>query len=373
MNHLVPWLTLKSVPGIGNLLFRRLILQFKTPEAVFSASHQALASVQGMTERLATAIIRHRTPDWVSAEIEIAAKKGWTVITQTDRLFPQLLLQIPDPPPFLFAKGRPDFIIPAVAVVGSRKATSYGLTTTRKLCEGLAAHGITVVSGMAKGIDTAAHQSTLAAGGHTVAVLGTGLNYVYPAENLKLFNRMAEKGAVVTEFWSNDRPDAHHFPMRNRVISGMTLGTVVVEAAKRSGSLITARLAAEQGREVFAVPGNVHAATTQGTHNLIQQGAKLVHCVEDILEELGTGFEQPDKPLEKKNSELKKDRPALPSELEPVFRAIGAYPVHIDELSRLLNMDVGKLTSALIQLEINGLICQEPGHYYIRHMDFIEE
>ncbi|MBI5063323.1 MAG: DNA-protecting protein DprA, partial [Desulfatitalea sp.] len=276
MEYLVPWLTLKSVPEIGNLLFTRLVGHFGSPERVLSAPANALGQVDGITPRLAQAIQRHRTPDWVFKEIDQAAQKGYAIVPFHSDAYPALLKQIPDPPPVLFVHGRLEKPFCPIAVVGSRKATTYGLTTTHRLCAQLAERGATVVSGMARGIDTAAHQGALAGKGHTIAVLGSGLNQIYPAENRKLFQQIAENGCVVSEFFMDAAPEPHHFPMRNRVISGMSLGTVVVEAARNSGSLITARLASEQNREVFAVPGSIHSATAKGTHDLIKQGAKLV-------------------------------------------------------------------------------------------------
>ena len=373
MEHLLPWLTLKSVPGIGNLLFRRLVTRFNSPQAVLDAPLEALAQVEGMSARLGKAIQRQKTPPWAHREIDTLQKKGFSLITQHDPVYPALLLQIPDPPPMLYVCGQLAPLFSPIAVVGARKATSYGLTTTRRLCEGLAASGATIVSGMARGIDTAAHWGAIAGGGRTVAVLGSGLDCVYPVENLKLYHQIAENGAVITEFALEVKPAAHHFPMRNRIISGMSLGTLVVEAARRSGSLITARLAAEQGREVFAVPGSIHAANTQGTHALIQQGAKLVRCKEDILEELGPQIEGLAAP--------RSDGPAcgpvpvmplLAPEEQQVFESLGPYPVHIDDLARHMHMqmDIACLTSILLQLELKGLVCQEPGKYFLRHADF---
>ncbi|MEJ2038548.1 MAG: DNA-processing protein DprA [Desulfosarcinaceae bacterium] len=369
MDALVPWMSLKSVEGIGNLLFRRLIDHFGSPEAVLAASRQELNRIEGVGVTLAKAISSHRTPDWIRPELKSVAAGGYSLLTQQDREFPELLLQIPDPPPVLYVYGSLAAYAPAVSVVGSRRATSYGLTTTRRLCEGLAAQGITVISGMARGIDTAAHEGALAGGGRTIAVLGTGLRHIYPAENLKLFHRIAENGAVITEFSMGAKPEAHHFPIRNRIISGMSLGTVVVEAAQRSGSLITARLAAEQNREVFAVPGNVNAPTTRGTHALIKQGAKLVQDVNDIVEELAAHL--PIAPQERPPA--KPGASGLTREEACVLEAIGAYPVHVDNLARQVQMEAGPLTAVLIQLERRGIIRQEPGHYFVRHIDYIEE
>jgi DNA processing protein len=363
MEHLVPWLTLKSVPEIGNLLFTRLVRFFGSPEQVLSAPGQALAQVEGITPRLAQALQRHRTPDWVLAQIDQATQKGYAIVTFHDDRYPSLLKQIPDPPPVLFVHGRLEQPFCPIAVVGSRKATHYGLTTTHRLCAQLAERGVTVVSGMARGIDTAAHEGALAGKGRTIAVLGSGLNQIYPAENRKLFHQIGENGCVVSEFFLDAAPEPHHFPLRNRVISGICLGTVVVEAARNSGSLITARLASEQNREVFAVPGSIHSATAKGTHDLIKQGAKLVEEADDILDEIAPQLSRPE------TATVVSSRPALPplSEAElKVLSAMDVYPVHIDPLARRLEMGIGILAGILSQLELKGAVRQEPGKHFVR-------
>ena len=279
------------------------------------------------------------------------------------------MLEIADPPPVLYCYGRMEGNDCHIAVVGSRRATAYGQTTTKGLCRDLAARGLSIVSGMARGIDTAAHLGSLEGGGRTVAVLGSGLEKVYPPENLKLFHRIAERGAVISEFDLDAEPLPHHFPLRNRIISGMSLGTVVVEAAKRSGSLITARLAAEQGREVFAVPGSIHAATSQGTHELIRQGAKLVAGAEDIIEEVAPHMvvEPPStRSCEKAGAAAARLSGAieLTDEEAGVLEAIGPYPVHVDELARRCHQDMNRLTAMLLQLELKGAVGQEPGKFF---------
>ncbi|MBR9982591.1 MAG: DNA-processing protein DprA [Desulfatitalea sp.] len=367
MKHLVPWLTLKSVAGIGNLLFNRLIQHFQTPERVLAAPVSELLQVEGITPKLANAIWRQRPSEWVQNEIEQVCQKGYALITMGDAHYPALLRQIPDPPPLLYVHGRlePDHC--PIAVVGSRNASAYGRTTTHRLCTALALRGATVVSGMARGIDTAAHRGTLDGGGRTVAVLGSGLNRIYPTENRKLYLEIAETGAVITEFSLDAAPEGHHFPMRNRIISGMSVGTVVVEAARKSGSLITARLAAEQNREVFAVPGSIHSATARGTHDLIKQGAKLVENVDDILEEIApqlVGDAFPSSPA--------RPWPSLSAAEQALLAIIGADPVHIDDLARQSDNAIGTLTDTLTRLEIKGVIIQEPGKRFLRHTDFFE-
>jgi DNA processing protein len=260
MDSIRPWFYLKSVPGVGNLLCKRLIDRFKSPENVIQAAEQELLQVSGLTRRHVVAIKNHKLPDSIETELALIARKNYRIVTLTEPNYPGLLREIPDPPPILYVYGRLEGDSANLAVVGSRHATGYGLNTTKSLCESLTAYNLTIVSGMARGIDTAAHEGALAAGGKTIAVFGSGLERIYPAENRKLFHRIAENGAVVSEFPLMAKPEAHHFPIRNRVISGMSLGTVVVEATKKSGSLITARLAAEQNREVFAVPPRFNLA-----------------------------------------------------------------------------------------------------------------
>jgi len=357
MSSLRPWFALKSVPGVGSLLFRRLVEQFGSPEDVFTTDVTVLQEVQGVTSRLAAAIRRYRIPDWIDRELEAVRQKGYTIVTQTDPTYPPLLRQIPDPPPFLYVYGS----LPAtglnIAVVGSRNATDYGISTTRQICMDLVRQQVNIVSGMARGVDTAAHSGAIAAGGCTVSVLGTGLNRIYPSENKMLFHKIAENGAVVTEFSLDTGPDAHHFPARNRIISGLCHGTVVVEATGRSGSLITARLAAEQNREVFAVPGNIHSFKSVGTHTLIKEGAKLVMHAGDVLEEFQhiqtheQGASKPPKP----------SAPPLTDDEAMVIDKLEADSVHIDDLARKLTFSSGRLSGLLLQLELKGLVSQSPG------------
>lgn len=316
-----------------------------------------------MSNRLARAVKDHCASDLEKQELDRLAQKGYGVVTMSDPDYPPLLLQIPDPPPILYVHGAIENTSRTVAVVGSRNATRYGITITRRLCADLARLGMIVVSGMARGIDTAAHVGALNGKGKTVAVLGSGLECVYPSENRKLFDQIAENGAVVSEFPLLTEPEPYNFPRRNRIISGMSLGVVIVEATKRSGSLITARLAAEQNREVFAVPGSVQSFKSTGTHTLIKQGAKLVEHANDILEEfshvLATG---PD--TDRPETHAPEPEPALPSEEALVLDALDVYPVHIDELVRKTGMAAGTLSGILIKLEIKGMVKQSPGKFF---------
>jgi len=364
MRDPLPWFKLRSVPGIGNHLIKRLIDQFLQPERVFAASRGDLLQIPGMSPRLVANLRRHRVPEWVFEDFDLAAARGYGIVTMADGDYPPLLLHLPDPPPYLFVYGRLTFDEDTIAVVGSRNATAYGISTTRRLSRDLAARGVTVISGMALGIDTAAHEGALDGGGRTIAVLGSGLERIYPARNRDLFHAIAAHGAVVSEFPLRTEPEAYNFPIRNRIISGMARGTVIVEATKRSGSLITARLAAEQGREVFAVPGSIQSFKSTGTHTLIKQGAKLVEHVQDIFDELpppaaaapadggATARQQDPEPV------------SLTTEERAVWQALEAYPVHIDDLARRVALDVSRLSALLMKLEIRGLVQQAPGKYF---------
>lgn len=361
MENLLPWFALKSVTGIGNILFKRLIKRFGSPEQVFAASEYELLQAEGISPRLAAAIRTCRVPDWAGTECSAAAEKGYRIITLSDPEYPPLLLEIPDPPPILYVYGN---LLPSagnIAVVGTRDATRYGISVTVELCRELTAWGITVVSGMARGIDTAAHDGALQGKGKTVAVLGSGLDRVYPLENLNLFHKIARNGAVISEFNLSAGPAPHHFPIRNRIISGMSLGTVVVEASRKSGALITAECAVEQGREVFAVPGSIRSFKSRGPHSLIKQGAKLVSDAGDIIDELPQAVKMR---LSRRNLRQVSILPELSAEESLVFESLGPYPVHIDDLVRKISMEPGKLSSILMQLELKGIVQQSPGKFF---------
>jgi DNA processing protein len=364
VENILPWLHLKSVPGIGNHLFKRLIERFGTPQAVLQAPGPQLLAVDGITQRTITALHSQKVPDDAAAEIQESARRGFRFIPMTHAEYPHLLRQIPDPPPFLYVSGDLAGCERPIAVVGARRPTPYGLNMARQLAQDLASLGFTVVSGMALGIDAAAHEGALSQRGRTVAVLGSGLANIYPPQHRRLFERISSAGAVVSEFSLQAGPDAHHFPIRNRVISGMAFGTVVVEAGKSSGSLITARLASEQNREVFAVPGSIQSFKSMGAHTLIKQGAKLVENAQDIVSELGHFLSGPPAGGSRQEALPFEQRHALTVEEHEVFRAIGPYPVHIDELVRKLSMDAGRLSAILLHLELKGIVIQQPGKLF---------
>jgi len=360
MESLIGWLALKSIAGIGNRLCLELINCFGEPEKVFSASRKELLDVDGISKHLADRIASYQVAEEVKEDLALVQRNGFRIITFSDCEYPALLRQIHDPPPVLYVYGKLRTNSLNIAMVGSRNATSYGSTTTRRLSGDLARRGFTVISGMARGIDSAAHIGALSAKGETIAVLGCGLGTVYPAENRKLFHRIAETGAVISEFPFLTPPEAYNFPIRNRIISGMALGVIIVEATRKSGSLITAKLAAEQGREVFAVPGSVASFKSMGTHGLIKEGAKLVENVNDIIEELNIG------PVNLSGPRAEAPPPTLTAEERIILNELSPYPIHIDEVVRQVALSAGEVSSLLLQLELKGLVAQSPGKHFAK-------
>ncbi len=376
------WIALKAVEGVGCVGFRTLLAAFGSPEAVFRASASTLQILPGIGPKTA-GDIRSFT-DWGKAEQEVAraATLGISIVTCEDPLYPRNLLNIYDYPPFLYMKGslRPEEI--GVAVVGSRLASTYGKYVTEKLSRELALKGITVVSGLARGIDSAAHLGALAGKGRTIAVLGSGLDIVYPPENETLAADIAAQGALVTEYPFGTPPNAPNFPSRNRLISGISLGVVVVEAGEKSGSLITARIASEQGRSVFAVPGAIESAGSRGTNRLIKQGAKLIENVEDILEEIlpqaGLPPVVPERPQSSAATETVTDGkktipPPHPAEVAGLGETetrllsfITRKPVDIDTLIARSGMTAHEVQSGLLVLALGGIIRQLPGKMFLR-------
>lgn len=352
------WLALSLIRGLGGEGARRLLLEFGSPEAIFSAPAKSLAQV---VKREIAAEITLGIPD-----DSVAPAMAWLddcnnhIVTLGDNDYPQSLLNIPDPPLLLYVKGGLDRLnITSVAVVGSRNATPQGIGNAEAFSRSLSDAGFCVISGMAHGIDAAAHRGALRGHGSSIAVVGTGLDKVYPAANRELAHMLAAQGAIVSEFPLGTPPLAANFPRRNRLISGMSLGCLVVEASLQSGSLITARLALEQGRDVFAIPGSIHAPQSKGCHALLKQGAKLVESAQDILEEL----DRPVKPL------TSKDGIALP-ESASVYPALldlmGHDPVGMEALNSRCNLTVSQLSAMLLVLEMEGHISALPGGLYQR-------
>ena len=357
------WLALSLVPGIGSVFFNRLIERFETPEAVFQAPEQDLQEVEGVPERVVEEIRKGPFEKKVERELYLLGKVNGTIVTLKDETYPKRLKSIYDPPPLLYLRGalRGDED-PAVAVVGSRRTSLYGRSVTERLCQDLVRHGVTIVSGLARGIDTVAHTSALWVGGRTLGVLGCGVDVVYPRENRELFGEMIERGAILSELPMRSPPEGSHFPKRNRIISGLSLGVVVVEAGKRSGALITAACALEQGRDVFAVPGNVGAEGSRGTNQLIKQGAKLVESSEDILEEIMPQWHKEGK----EPSEPEDPGRGLPEESRRLYTLLKDMPLHIDTIIRESQLDAGRVSSLLLDLELKGLIVQLPGKCFSR-------
>jgi DNA processing protein len=342
------------LPFVTPARIRLLLEVFDPLDAVGKAPRQLLRELLRVDDDQAAAVKdplrsaenRRRAVEWSSSAVTLA-----------DDDYPPLLREIIDPPLALFFRGDVSLAKkPCVAVVGSRRAAPYALSAASHLARQLASSGVAVVSGLARGIDGASHQAALDAGGATIAVLGTGIDIVYPRAHRKLFRAIAENGLVVTEFPPGTPPLAPHFPIRNRVISGLSLGTVIVEATGRSGSLITARTAAEQGREVFAVPGSIFASGSEGTHRLIQYGAKLVHDVNDILEELPGGLRAAPAGEEEPGSPLREVLAAFARE----------EATHVDAAAQRLGRAVESLSEPLLQLELEGWLRALPGGRYVR-------
>ena len=359
-------LALKFIPDVGNVACKNLIDAFGSPVNVFRASHAELSRVYPITERTARRI--REFSDWsrVDRELSLADRQGVAIITAQDNVYPKNLRTIYDYPPLLYVRGSlsPDEIF--LAVVGSRLASTYGKFITERLCRELALQGITIVSGMARGIDSAAHRGALAGKGRTIAVLGSGIDVIYPPENRKLYERIAAQGAVITELPFATEPAGPHFPARNRIISGMSLGVVVAEATERSGSLITARCALDQGREVFAIPGSIDSPGSRGTHALIREGAKLCEDISDIVEEILPQIDVAPSMKEGRASEAGTAGDPLTAPETTLLDKIGSTPLHVDRLIAMTGLKTGDLLNILLTLELKGYIEQLPGKLFIR-------
>ncbi len=353
---LTAWLRLSLVPGLGSEGQRRLLTAFGGPEKALAASRAALARQVG--EVVAAAIKAGGADEAITATTAWLEQPANHLVTLADASYPRQLLQIPDPPLLLYVKGRVDLLSrPALAVVGSRHATAQGQANAESFSRTFSDAGLTVVSGLALGIDAAAHRGGLAGDSSSVAVLGTGADIVYPARNRALAHELAARGALVSEFPLGTRPMAGNFPRRNRLICGLALGCLVVEAAAESGSLITARLAAEQGREVFAIPGSIHSPLAKGCHALIKQGAKLVESARDVLEEL----QLPTPALSPaENGTLADPRS------RGLLDALGHDPCGADLLAARCGLSAAETAAILTQLELDGHVATLPGGRYQR-------
>jgi DNA processing protein len=376
------WLALKLVPGLGARISKRLLDRFRTPQAIFRASRTELEGA-GLSGAIAQSVASGCVFEDAATQQEKVRESAAAVVTIGDPRYPQLLREIYDPPILLFTRGRLELLESIMlGVVGTRRPTPYGLAATERLAADLARAGLTIVSGMARGIDTAAHKGTLAAGGDTVAVLGCGVDVVYPSENRKLAADLAVKGLIVSEFPMGSTAFPQNFPIRNRIISGMSVGVLVVEGAQYSGSAITAKLAMDQGREVFAVPGNITSKLSWGPNLLIKQGAKLIQDWNDVVAEL---------PAESRRHLINKGRQRILGEgvasgeaepaslidsLGPEFgplarRTLDALKVdaaiHLDDLLEIVqDTSTSEIIAALFELEMLGLVKQLPGKNFVK-------
>lgn len=345
------------VRGIGPARLRMLIDAFGDVERAWLAPAEALYRV-GLDRRSLENLLETRARVDLDREVRRVAAVGAHILTWEDEGYPKLLAEIPDPPPILYVRGelKPEDAW-AVAVVGTRRVSTYGREVTRRLVSVLAQSGVTIVSGLARGVDAVAHQTALEVGGRTIAVLGCGIDLVYPPEHRELARRIAAQGALVSEYPLGTQPEPGNFPPRNRIISGLSLGVVITEAGRNSGALITADYAAEQGRDVFAVPGSILSAGCAGTNRLIQDGAKPVLDAADILQELNLTMV----------AEQKEARQALPTtETEALILAhLSAEPVHVDDLTRAVGLPVAQVTSTLALMELKGMVRQVGGMKYV--------
>ena len=367
------WIALSFVIGVGSRTAATLIDRFGSPAAVFEASVQSLEQA-GLRRDTIEAIKSAEPRDKARNESEQIARLGGEALILTDDRYPALLRETYDPPIVIYCRGHFETALsqPVVAIVGSRRCSTYGRNVAEKLSRELAERGVTVVSGLARGIDSAAHRGALEGGGLTVGVMGTGLDAVYPKENRKLAARIVEQGALITEFPLATPPVSQNFPFRNRVISGLAMGVLVVEGAERSGSLITARLAYEQGRDVFAVPGNITSAKSFGPNYLIKDGAKLVHTWRDVVEELPTEIKAPILSAERGESRIKQvtmEEVALSDSERKVLKMLNTDDaVHIDQLISKAGLGSGELMGALLKLEMMDRIRQLPGKSFVKRM-----
>ncbi|HQR03593.1 MAG: DNA-protecting protein DprA [Proteobacteria bacterium] len=353
------WLRLAAIPGIGGETQRRLLQTFGLPDAIFAASHTALREVIG--ESKARTLLESDTTAAVAAGLSWATGPGHHILTLADAGYPQALLTIPDPPPLLFAQGRTELLSrPALAVVGSRNGSRQGEQNAEAFAAALSRAGLTIVSGLALGIDAAAHRGGLAGPASTIAVIGTGPDRIYPARNADLARQIAEQGLILSEFPLGTPALAANFPRRNRIIAGLGLGCLVVEAAERSGSLITARLAAESGREIFAIPGSIHSPLARGCHRLIRDGAKLVESAADILEELRWNA-----PAQADSAPNSTDAPETGPEAA-LLAALGHDPCSLETLAERTGLTADALLAILLAQELDGRVAQLPGGFYQR-------
>lgn len=356
------WIALNFVPDIGPVLAGRLLSAFGSPENIFRTPASELRQVEDIGQTRAAKIASFNQWDRVEKEIELAEKNNVRMIARDSSEYPGLLRQVHGAPILLYIKGDLNGLDSfAVAMVGSRTSTTYGMYVAEKMSFKLAASGLTVVSGMARGIDSASHSGALKAKGRTVAVLGSGLDMPYPPENKILMEAIADSGAVVSEFPFGTKPEKENFPKRNRIISGMSLGVIVIEAALDSGSLITVAYALEQGREVFAVPGNITSANSKGTNDLIKRGARLVENAEEVLLELGLQIKGI---MSQEKADDRKIMDAMTDDEKLILNHLSSEPKHIDTITRAAKMPASRALSVLLGLELKGAARQTQGKHF---------
>lgn len=358
MSDLRYWVALSVLPDVGPVLSRKLLSHFGTPDRIFNAEMDELLSLEGIGINRAKNIKEFSLWEVMDKQVKVLEKKGISVVSLSNSSYPEMLREIEDAPVVLYIKGD---IQPqdryAISIVGSRKPTSYGTSVTENISEELASMGFTIVSGMARGIDSISHRGALRAGGRTIAVLGSGLDVPYPAENKGLMDKVAASGCAMSEFPPGTSPDRENFPRRNRIISGLSLGVLVIEATSDSGSLITAGYALEQGREVFAVPGNITSSMSKGTNELIKRGAMLTRKAEDIIEELAPVLKGFIRSKEKAKIEVTDEEKDLCNQLS-------GEPRHIDIISRESGLATSKVLEILLRLELKGVVRQTMGNRF---------
>lgn len=361
------WVGLNMVLGVGKTLFARLYRRMGSARKIFNSTRRELMTVEGIGEKTAAEILKFDFEKNVEREFRLAEKLGLQILTLESPQYPFLLKSIHDPPPVLYYKGSPlnKFQV-SLAVVGTRVPSSYGKIAAEKISGELAAKGICIVSGMARGIDSISHESAIKANGKTIAVLGCGLSHTYPPESVRLKQRIVENGTLVSEFPISMKPDKNNFPARNRVISGLSLGTIIVEAGDRSGALITAQFALDQGRDVFALPGNIYSPKSRGTNQLIKMGAKLVDGPEAIIEELPPSIQELLKSQVHDWDEKESAETADFSEKErKLMSLLSLEEKHIETLIENSQLSAAEVSATLTQLELRGLVRQRDGKMFI--------
>lgn len=349
-----------TVPRIGSQRVRNLVARFKTPERVFKAAIRELIQVEGIDTKLAYHIKKDANFGFVENQKRLLNICPAHILSYWDSHYPALLKRIPDPPIILYVLGQLDCLSDAgIAIVGTRYPSVYAKLMADKFSRELTKQGLIIVSGLARGIDTISHSAVISENGKTIAVLGSGVDTIYPEENLLLSKHIIENGALISEFPLGSKPDAPHFPRRNRIIAGLTYATLVIEAGNKSGALITADFALDQGRDVFAVPGNINNPKSIGCNRLIQQGAKVVLSIDDILEELKLN-------LEHKYVSAVSVPPFLNKQEEKIYTSLSQDPVHIDHISRCVQMPTSIVSGILLNLELNGIVQQLAGKMFVR-------